>query len=52
MNLDIDFSINNTQAVYSALVELGHPEFAELMLDISDRCDHMAVAFRQAVEHD
>lgn len=43
------FSINNTQAVFAELVELGRPDLAELMLDISRRCEHLARDFEEQV---
>lgn len=46
------FSINNTQAVFAELVELGHPDFANLMLDISQRCEHLARDFEERVHVD
>lgn len=49
MNIDINFSINNTAAVYAALQEMGRPDFAELMLDISERCAQLLRHFEDEV---
>ncbi len=46
------FSINNTQAVFAELVELGRPDFAELMLDISERCSNLARDFEERIHTD
>ncbi len=46
------FSINNTQAVFATLCELGRPDFAELMLDISERCNNLARNFEKMAHAD
>jgi hypothetical protein len=46
------FSINNTQAVCATLVELGRPDFAELVLDIERRCLDILDDFTRKVSDD
>jgi hypothetical protein len=43
-------SINNLNEVYAVLVELGRPDFAELAVDISRRCEILGLEFRELVD--
>lgn len=45
------FSINNTAAVCAALTEMGHPDFAELVLDIERRCLDILVDYIEEVSN-
>ena len=48
-----NISITNTTAVYAALQELGRPDLADLMIDISERCARLFDHFENQIsQHD